>query len=486
MVDPLDANLVYVGTAQGGVYRTSNASAATPTWTPLMDNADSLAVGALALDPADHTKLLVGTGEGNFSLDSFAGVGIYRITGANSGSGTLQGPFELKVAGTGTTAGAGHAFAGESITAIAFDPNNGDTVFVGTSLGFTGTSGAQKPGAAPIGLYFSDNAQATTPHFSRVSGIPGSPNSTVSDVMFAPGSSSVLLVGVGDLAGTNSGLYRSSNAGTATIGTSGASPAFTRVVNTSPNIFNIKLTANKISTTTTMLAGIESNSGGTLLKSTDGGQTWPTPLAGAAGYCGGQCYYDIAVAIDPDSVSNIYVGGSADGSGGTTQFERSTDGSTFNVSDTNLHADTHAIAVAPSNASVIYTGNDGGIFRSADNGATWTSINTPGFSATQFESIAVHPTNANFTIGGTQDNGTPMRDGTGAWTRADFGDGGFSAIDQNAANTTDRHDVPHVLQPEEQPHRLRNRGSRRGRVRWQRLGVPRLPGDGHGQWHQLQ
>ena len=436
-VDPANANLVYVGTAQGGVYRTSNAGVATPTWTPLMDNAASLAVGALALDPADHTKLFVGTGEGNLSLDSYAGVGMYRITSANTGSGTLQGPFELKVAGTGTTAGLGHAFQGESITAIAFDPNDANTMFIGTTVGFSGASGDQKPGAAPIGLYFSDNAQATTPHFSRVNGIPGAPNAAVTDVMFAPTSSTVLLVGVLDLAGTNNGLYRSSDAGTATIGPSGVSPTFTRIVDTSSNFFpNIKLAANKVSPTTNVLAAMDDGSGGRLIKSIDGGQTFPTTLSDAAGYCGGQCYYDIAVAIDPATAQNIYLGGSADG-GAATQFERSIDGgTTFNATDTNLHPDTHALAVAPSNHAVIYTGDDGGIFRSADNGATWTSINTPGFSATQFESVAVHPTNANFTIGGSQDNGTEFRNGAGAWTRADFGDGGFSAIDQNATDTT--------------------------------------------------
>src|SRR5262249_51727686 len=77
-----------------------------------------------------------------------------------------------------------------------------------------------------------------------------------------------------------------------------------------------------------------------------------------------------------------------------------------------------------------------GIFRSADGGATWTSRNTPGFNATQFESVAVHPSDANFTIGGTQDNGTEFLQPSGSWTRADGGDGGFTAIDQGAADTT--------------------------------------------------
>src|SRR5262249_36207012 len=111
-------------------------------------------------------------------------------------------------------------------------------------------------------------------------------------------------------------------------------------------------------------------------------------------------------------------------------------GTNFAPSQTSLHADSHAIAIFPGNPNIMYEGNDGGIFRSADGGVNWTSLNTAGFNATQFESIAVHPTDPNFTIGGTQDNGTPFLQPNGTWTRADFGDGGFSAIDQNAANTT--------------------------------------------------
>jgi hypothetical protein len=38
-------------------------------------------------------------------------------------------------------------------------------------------------------------------------------------------------------------------------------------------------------------------------------------------------------------------------------------------------------------------------------------------------------------IGGTQDNGTEFMRPDGTWTRADFGDGGFSLIDQNAPDT---------------------------------------------------
>jgi hypothetical protein len=48
----------------------------------------------------------------------------------------------------------------------------------------------------------------------------------------------------------------------------------------------------------------------------------------------------------------------------------------------------------------------------------------------------VHPTDSNFTLGGTQDNGTIIRDPNGSFFRADFGDGGYALIDQSATDTT--------------------------------------------------
>ena len=76
-----------------------------------------------------------------------------------------------------------------------------------------------------------------------------------------------------------------------------------------------------------------------------------------------------------------------------------------------------AVAVAPSDPSVVYAGNDGGIWRSSDNGATWVSKNNGQFSATQLQSVAVHPTDRNFLIGGTQDNGTEWKKPDGSWFR---------------------------------------------------------------------
>jgi len=44
---PADANILYVGAINGGIWRTSNATDTSPDWTPLTDNLPSLSIGAL-------------------------------------------------------------------------------------------------------------------------------------------------------------------------------------------------------------------------------------------------------------------------------------------------------------------------------------------------------------------------------------------------------------------------------------------------------
>src|SRR4029079_6944096 len=51
---------------------------------------------------------------------------------------------------------------------------------------------------------------------------------------------------------------------------------------------------------------------GLLRRSTDGGVTWSTPLPGTTGFCGGQCFYDMAIVATPDNTT-IHLGGSARG-----------------------------------------------------------------------------------------------------------------------------------------------------------------------------
>ena len=94
------------------------------------------------------------------------------------------------------------------------------------------------------------------------------------------------------------------------------------------------------------------------------------------------------------------------------------------------------LAIAPSNPQVVYTGSDGGIWRSVNNGTTWTSLNNFDFSATQFQGVAVHPYDRNFLMGGTQDNGTICWAANGTVSHCRDGDGGYAQIDGNAQDTT--------------------------------------------------
>src|SRR6185295_15785567 len=120
VVDPTNSSKVYLGTAQGGVWRSTNGGG---TWTAIFDTAQSLSIGALALAPSDPTKLYVGTGEANNSADSFFGVGLYRIDSVDTAP-VLVGPINPAIT-TGTApAISTNCFTGRGITAILVHPTD--------------------------------------------------------------------------------------------------------------------------------------------------------------------------------------------------------------------------------------------------------------------------------------------------------------------------------------------------------------------------
>ena len=59
--------------------------------------------------------------------------------------------------------------------------------------------------------------------------------------------------------------------------------------------------------------------GGSVYRSPDGGLTWTTQIIN--GFCTPQCFYDVAVAVDPINANNVYLGGSP-----ALIFGRSVDG----------------------------------------------------------------------------------------------------------------------------------------------------------------
>ncbi len=441
-VHPTDANILYVGTAQGGLYRSLDGGG---SWKPLMDNAPvgavgtPLAIGSVTISPTDPNTVFVGTGEGNLSGDSFFGSGFYIITAAGTNSPVVNGPYNA-ASGLDPLGGVPvgtDVFSGRSIVAIAVDPTNANNVFVSTSSGIGGIVSSAYSVLPRRGLFRSTNALAGltggTPTWTRLQ-VANTSNNTISTsvVMDPSNPNNVVVAFLGQTAGADpQGIYRTTNALAAT-------PTFTlsKSVTLGTTNGNCKLAINKVGGVVTVYATTAegtTSSQGRLYKSTDGGATFGAALSGVNGFGGGQGFYDIALGLDPTNANNVSVGGNT--SNNIHRYTRD-GGATFSTSISGLHADVHAIAYAPSNPAVVYHGNDGGIWKSIDAGLTWTSLNNGSFSATQFSGIALHPTDRNFSLGGTQDNGTIQLRPDGSFFRVDFGDGGYTLIDQNATDTT--------------------------------------------------
>ena len=417
-VHPTNSNIVYVGTAQGGVYRTLDGGA---TWTPLLDNALSLAIGSIRIAPSQPETVYVGTGEAAFCADCYYGVGVYRIDNASTAA-IVSGPYHQD---TGNV----DVFTGRAVSEVLVHPTNPNIIFVATTSAAAGINGGAPvptfPAVAELGVYRSTTG-TTTPIFQRIGPLAApNLNFNVRDIEIDPLNPDFM---VANLVANGGGIYVSTNALAAT-------PTFVNRVSFSGQTSISGLTAefaiqHTVGAPNPTVYAATGNGGGRVLKSTDGGLTFPQQIDND--FCTPQCFYDIAVDVDPTDPNRVYLGGAPN-----VPFAISiTGGTAFAISANGLHADSHVIAVAPSNPAVVYFGSDGGIYRSDDLGVTWLPRNTTGFRATQFVGIDTHPTDPNITIGGTQDNGTNRFTAAGTWTRTDFGDGGYAVIDQSSSNTT--------------------------------------------------
>ena len=410
-VHPTNSSIVYVGTANGGVYRSMDGG---DNWTAIFDDAQSLSIGSLALAPSSPSTLYVGTGEGNLAYDCYFGVGLYRIDNADV-SPSLVGPINP----TGI-------FSYRSISKILVSDLDPAVIFVSTTFGYGGSVSVD-PGNKPMGLFRSTNATDAVGSVGftklQVTSLNGG-NNIISDMVMSPGAPTNIICAVMGAISGQGGIYRTTNA-------LDPVPIFTNVYPLNQTNNRVSLAICRIRAKDFVYAGIANNTPH-IIKSVDDGMSWAS-VAGDYNFCDNQCTYDMSLALSPTDPKRLYVGGSA----GNNIFQYSSDGgSTFIISNINLHADVHAIAIAPSATNIIYLGSDGGIFKSTTGGISWASKNTAGFSATQFESIALHPIDTKFSIGGTQDNGTIMYKPDGTFYRVDYGDGGYAVIDQNATNTS--------------------------------------------------
>jgi hypothetical protein len=153
-----------------------------------------------------------------------------------------------------------------------------------------------------------------------------------------------------------------------------------------------------------------------LYRSTDGGLNFilqsqtPNILGGADNGqdIRDQSGYDLGIAVNPTNASSVVTAGltvwGSTNSGSTMTIRTSfNEGGAFPY----IHPDVHDIKYHPT-SGWLYAATDGGMYRSNDNGTTWTDI-SPGIATTQFYKGSGFEGNVNLFLGGAQDNGVLYR-----------------------------------------------------------------------------
>ncbi len=458
-VNPNNANNVYLGAADGGLWVTTDAGM---TWTALTDfqpaapaGVASIAVGSLAVDPftcgpAICTTVYVGTGEDNFGGDNLYGEGVLRCTVT---AGTPPTASCTQDSTFHTPSPLDQSRGGPLIGALAINPRtSGSTAILLAGVRGRGT-------ALPSGIYCSANAGATWAAVFGISGILGT------DAVFASDGTAFVALGfpAGDAA--NNGIYKSrvpvssctavTDAANTTPGGTGSKwikqslPAGTPAASLGRIALGILPISSSTGSNATVYAAIADSTTTSskllgVIKTTNGGTSWTQPSTTTPAFCNDQCFYDLVIGVDPADTTGrtVFAGGANAGTSNT--LIRSTDGGTTWTevaaagSAAGLHVDTHALAFS-ANGSALYVGNDGGVWSTTGPTAstiTWKNLNASLGITQLYPGISIHPSTPLSGLGGTQDNDLQQYLGSLVWQSQNIGcDGGFTAIDPGIPST---------------------------------------------------
>ncbi len=150
---------------------------------------------------------------------------------------------------------------------------------------------------------------------------------------------------------------------------------------------------------------------------------------------GGQYYYDLAIAVNPNNIDEVITGGInlwSSNDGGNTMNCLS-DYIYGNMEETYVHADIHDIKYINGN---IWIASDGGIFRSTDNAQTFHK-RMNGLHGTDFRGFDVSFFDKNVMLGGTYHNGTMLREGSTYnynWVSTRSGDNARSTVNKGKSS----------------------------------------------------
>ncbi|HLZ98407.1 MAG TPA: hypothetical protein VKP66_10780, partial [Steroidobacteraceae bacterium] len=323
----------YSGAVDGGVWKTIDAGT---VWKPVFDQQPVASIGALEVSVSNPDVIYVGTGESDIRSDLASGAGVYK---------SVDGGESWTYAGLRDT---------RQISRIAVDPTNPDIVYVG-ALGHAFGPNPDR------GVYKSTDGGTTWRQT-----LDKGPSVGVADLAIASGKPNVLFASLWEahrapwstyapLAGPNSGIYRSLDAGETwqqCIGHGLPEGAWGRS--------GVAVSADG----RRVYALIEAKRSG-LYVSDDGGQNWT--IANADDRLTSRAWYFSRITVDPADADTIYIPnialyGSMDG-GKTIAVVRGAPGGD----------DYHELWVDPKNRDRLVLGTDQGTTVSLDRGSTWST-----------------------------------------------------------------------------------------------------------------
>jgi hypothetical protein len=378
-VDPNDSNTYYVGAPAGGIWKSTDAGA---SWTPLSDNLPQIGVSGIAVDPNNSSIIYIATGDDD-SWDSYS-LGVLKSTDGGT---------------TWNTTGLSFSNSSTRSNDIFINSNDSNMLWVATNNG----------------VYKTTDAGATWTN--KLSG-------NVKDLKVKPNDYSTLY------AVKNNAFYKSTDFGeTFTAVTTAGMPASTRrmAIAVTPANANVVYLLNAYNN------GTQSYAFEGVYKSTDSGANFAKTLQTTDIFDGsGQAYYDMAITVSNTNENTLFVGvlNIWKSTNGGDAFAAINDWSTPSGA-AYTHADIHFLRYYN---GVLFAGTDGGVYRSTDDGASFTDLTVNGLAIGQFYRVSVSKNSSNNVVGGLQDNGGFGYSGN-SWYNYHGADGMDCAVDPTNDNT---------------------------------------------------
>jgi len=384
---PFDSNIIYVGAPSGGLWKTTNGG---QSWTTSTDQLAAIGISDIAIVRQNPNIIYLATGDGD-GRDTYS-IGILKST--NGGLSWNPTVFSEAVNNL------------NHFRRILIHPDDPDIMIAASAKGIYKTTDG-----------WNTYKLVKSGHFK--------------DLEFKPSDPGIIYAASYDFDG-NAKIYKSTNTGDS------FNEAMTGL-NFDGNVERIELAVTRANTSFVYALCSNADDGGFygLFKSINNGVSWSLVYSGSninlLGWDadgsdeGGQGWYDLTLAASPVRANEIFVGGinvwkSQNGGYAWKPISMWYHGYEADY----VHADHHTVIFNPY-TDVLFSGNDGGIYKSYDRGASWTDI-SDGLQILQIYRITNSRTDPNINITGNQDNGTILRNASG-WYEIYGGDGMECFID---------------------------------------------------------